>query len=898
MAKKKKILLESMEHYVDSIYYSLNEEQGLPKYITGNLKHNLRHYQNSAIRNLLIILKAFQVEGSETYEVFRDFKEVNQFLFRMATGSGKTDVMAASILALYKEKQVKRFLFTTNLKSVLNKTFDNLIDDLSEKYLFSPRIIIDGFTVKIVHVGENEDFPEIEPNTIYIKIASIQTLSNQLDESKAREGRSSLDNIASENIALLVDEAHHFNANATVQKIESKQNPAAFESTMDTIRNTVKSNSKYVIQLEFTATLPFGTKGKERKVRDKYLDKLLYNYTLKEFVIKDRMGNGGYGKHLSQIEANETIESKMLTGILINQYRKYLARKNEFINFKPVILFKSNNIGPSFEAQATFENLVENLTVKQLDDHVNTNLRGTTSQAINWFLNFYDNINDKFDFIESLKSDFLGHILNANDDKNEDRLLNNLNTLDQIDNPYRAVFAVEKVSEGWDVLNLYDIVRVSERGKKANTNAEAQLVGRGSRYYPLVSKNGEIFKRQTFDVTDERVMLETFHYHTIQDSDYLEQLSESYSALGIPIELDKPPVTYSTVLKPEFKKEYFYQYGYFMENGKTEPKEEDYIDLESYGFKNGFKYRPSSVIRERQVFKEDKEELLQPVPKRIERKYIIEAMSRIPFYRFNIMKKYMPQLISKRAFIDGEEWLGKWDHIIEFQVEENNALTDEAILQGTIEFLSRLADLIRRNYMKPRGTKHFVKVPAKKRLINYYERSFKQDSKSITEIRPLSMENKPWSPYTNIIADKLERSMVKMIEENIMPDLIEKYERVYLIRNDEIFNKVGIYEYDGTRRYLPDFILYLLHKETSKVTQIYLEPKGRGFIENDLWKQRILKSLGNDVEIVMETSNDEFELLGVGFYTGDNYQEFEDEIRDKADLPRYEFKFNSEDSKS
>lgn len=895
--KKKKILLDTMNNYVNSLYFRTLEDEFYPNSIFSNLKHTLRDYQMFAVRNLLIMLRAENDKASESYEVFKEFLEENQYLFRMATGSGKTDIMAASILALYKEKNIKRFLFTTNLKSVLRKTVDNLINDASDKYLFKSRIIIDGMPIQIIQVGENEDFPPIEKNKIYIKIASIQTLSNQINESKAREGKSSLDNIISDDIALIVDEAHHFNANATVQKVNGNENPAAFENTMDTIRETARINGKYVIQLEFTATLPFGSKGKDKKIRDKYLDKLLFNYTLKEFVTKDREGNGSYGKHLSQIEANETIESKMLTGILLNQYRKYLAINNDFINFKPVILFKSNFITTSYEAQQTFEYLVENLDFEQINNHVNSTLRGTDSQALNWFLKFYDSLDNKERFIQSLKDDFLGHILNANDDQNEERLINNLNTLEHVDNPYRAVFAVEKVSEGWDVLNLYDIVRISEKGKKANTNAEAQLVGRGSRYYPLVKSNGEIIKKQTFSDNEELVMLETFHYHTIQDSDYLEQLSESYSALGIPIELDKPPKTFSVALKPEFKDEYFYQYGYFMENTKKEPKKEDYTSLKSYGFRNGFKYRVASNIRENKVFKEKEQVSIYKIPKRIERRFIVEAMSRIPYYRFNIMKKDMPQLVSKREFIDGENWLGSWDHTIVFEVVEEEEITDETILRGTIEFLSKLAETINKNFMKEIGTKHFIKVPAKKKLTNFYERHYKQDSNSITKIDEINTEEKPWSPYTKIVGDELERSMVKLIEENIMPELEGKYQKIYLIRNDEVYNKVGINEFNGTRVYLPDFILYLLDKDTSKVTQIYLEPKGESFVERDRWKEVILKSLGNDAEIIMDTSSDEFELLGVRFYTGtsSSYQEFEDELREKANLPEYQFDFNELD---
>ncbi|MBK9729619.1 MAG: hypothetical protein IPO86_16070 [Saprospiraceae bacterium] len=45
-----------------------------------------------------------------------------------------------------------------------------------------------------------------------------------------------------------------------------------------------------------------------------------------------------------------------------------------------------------------------------------------------------------------------------------------LNTLEDENNPIRAVFAVQKLNEGWDVLNLYDIVRLSEGQNTGGTN--------------------------------------------------------------------------------------------------------------------------------------------------------------------------------------------------------------------------------------------------------------------------------------------------------------------------------------------------------------------------------------------------------------------------------------------
>ena len=58
-------------------------------------------------------------------------------------------------------------------------------------------------------------------------------------------------------------------------------------------------------------------------------------------------------------------------------------------------------------------------------------------------------------------------------------------------NAIRAIFAVQMLSEGWDVLNLFDIVRCYDTGgTKTTTTAEAQLIGRGARYFPFTLQGG------------------------------------------------------------------------------------------------------------------------------------------------------------------------------------------------------------------------------------------------------------------------------------------------------------------------------------------------------------------------------------------------------------------------
>ena len=58
-----------------------------------------------------------------------------------------------------------------------------------------------------------------------------------------------------------------------------------------------------------------------------------------------------------------------------------------------------------------------------------------------------------------------------------------LNSLEEHTNGIRAVFAVDMLNEGWDVLNLFDIVRLyntrdAKDGKPGKTTMqEAQLIG-------------------------------------------------------------------------------------------------------------------------------------------------------------------------------------------------------------------------------------------------------------------------------------------------------------------------------------------------------------------------------------------------------------------------------------
>src|SRR5690606_3020045 len=107
---------------------------------------------------------------------------------------------------------------------------------------------------------------------------------------------------------------------------------------------------------------------------------------------------------------------KMLNAMLLSQYRKYIARENG-IDLKPIILFKSNKIAISKEANTNIFELVKNLTINQLHQVVKTGLAVHQSQYSIWNKMYrYYAEHDLSRVISDLQWDFTEETtINAND---------------------------------------------------------------------------------------------------------------------------------------------------------------------------------------------------------------------------------------------------------------------------------------------------------------------------------------------------------------------------------------------------------------------------------------------------------------------------------------------------
>jgi len=239
------------------------------------------------------------------------------FLFNMATGSGKTLIMAGLIIYLF-EKGYRNFLFFVNSTNIIEKTKDNFLKPLSFKFLFRENI---QFGTRRVNVTPVANFEGVNDNDINICFTTIQKLHSDLTAEK--ENSITYEDFKDKKIVLISDEAHHINVSTKSDKDFEELN---WEGTVKRIFEQNEDN----LLLEFTATLDYTHKN----IVEKYRSKVIYRYDLRQFR------NDGYSKDVYIVQADFEEKNRIIQALILSQYKQEVAAKHR-INLKPVILFKA-----------------------------------------------------------------------------------------------------------------------------------------------------------------------------------------------------------------------------------------------------------------------------------------------------------------------------------------------------------------------------------------------------------------------------------------------------------------------------------------------------------------------------------------------------------------------------
>jgi len=835
----------------------------IPDYISDNLVYELREYQKEAISRFLFYYDNYSGEKS------------SHLLWQMATGSGKTLIMAALILEMFKRGSSNFWFFVTST-DIITKTKDNFINSSARKYLFAPKVEIDG---KQVEIREVENFVNANSETINIKFSTINILHQISQPELICENSVTLEDFADTRLVLIGDEAHHLNA-ATKKERED-------ESTWEnSVQMLLKSNRENRL-FEFTATANLGNTN----IAQKYENKLLYNYDLRNFR------NDKFSKDVFTFSTDGNIEKIMLRAVLISGYRKRIAADNG-IFLKPVILFKSKGVK---ESKANFENFkyfISTLNAETIKYELNNAIVGNDiwNKTTKYFTGKESNLCEelKLDFAVNTKKILLH-------DGSNSRIADQpklLATLENDDNPVRAIFAVNMLQEGWDVLNLFDIVRLYDTrdgdiNKKtgqyragSNTVSEAQLIGRGARYFPFSYSSGNKYKRK-FDENETEPLksIEQIHYHCKHNPRYISEIRQTLIESGIMAGDDLIEITLK--MKQDFidgKYRKFQEKDVFVnqiiEKGKidfdnievieNEIKEQKIILFPDFSEDNILEIRLSSGFSQSQsLLSNDLELTAAQAAESISRKLSEIASANIIRYAINSSKNFTfdklkqayPKLESMSQFI---EKLG--EKKIKITSNRRNLLPDdllfickEVLNSHDLQVKQNQKQIVVSKYFYPQNTgKSFEKNITRKYSKNESSENYDFD----------------WYVYENSVLTSEEKSFVKWFADNMMTkkqsgktELEERnWSDIFLARNEKAVKLYSWFAVNPGEGFEPDFVLFMKKEEIEYV--FYIEPKGEHLFEFDKWKEDFLLEI-ESVVFTQQTkmiNNKNWRLIGLPFY--------------------------------
>jgi type III restriction enzyme len=890
----------------------------IPKYITDNIKFELFDWQNDALLNFL------------NFEQVKDAEEdyyPTHLMFNMATGTGKTLLMAAVILYYYNQGY-RDFIFFVNQNNIVGKTEENLTNPSHNKYLFNQTIVIDNKTVKVKKVNTFANDSE----DIQIKFTSIQKLHN--DIYKVKEDSIFLEDLQKRNIVMLGDEAHHLNADTKKNKSGQSDIVASkkLSETSAAQADIEKSWEHTVVELllnkgkkeqdspngnallEFTATVP-----EDKEVKAKYLPKTIAKFDLKAFL------EAGYTKEINLVSSSYDKRKRVLQALLFNWYRHKIALKHGLSNFKPVILFRSKTIDESEQDFEYFLDLIDNLNSKDFDflkeineadlfDEMESYLRGK-SRIID-VKHFIDENSISFQEVITYLNDCFGKkvsqrtciITNSKDETakgprggdkttvEQDKLLN---SLEDKDNHIRAIFTVQRLTEGWDVQNLFDIVRLYEgrderkesTGKRKAgkaTTSEVQLIGRGVRYYPFKYEEKILNKRKfDKDLGHELRVLEEFYFHSDDNHRYIDELKRKLKEKGW---VQDNRVVKKFQLTLDFQETDFYKDVKLFHNTKEDNANRKKKSLKEIKAEFDLTFAIESLnISEVHInlskdakddtrFKTEQSDnkTIAATLKKFERHIIFKAINTHAkrdnsVFKFNKLKEEL-DVKSVDELLDSK-YLGEFpiNIVVDKARPYFTDITNNEQLKILTRFFEKVSDLIGK-YSIPHIGSEFKSTS----ISTYFQES---KTKSIVEDENNNhyeslLKDKKWYVLDGFHGTTEEQGLIQFIIDT-MDNFEQQYEKVYLLRNEEVYK---IYNFKDGQGFHPDFLLFLKEKGKELYYQVFIEPKGSQFEDKDGgfakskegWKETFLEEISIKYGIakkdVINIESKEYKLVGLPLY--------------------------------
>ena len=372
----------------------------------------------------------------------REFEEFERsfpaYTFALATGVGKTRLMGAFVAYLYLVYNIQHFLIVAPNLTIYRKLYDDFSKANNPKYVFKGIQEININTVKIITTdnyanqrGETLFGNQIEINIFNVQQFAQKDMAGERGITKAWEtaGESYFDYLKEhDDLAVMLDEAHHYHADAALGALD----------ILDPL-----------FALEMTATPYLGTQGTGKNSRQIRMKNVLYSYNLGDAIrgklVKDPWVGTEADVDFSQFDPDslETDARKLTLAAFFHNRAKNALRQYATENNKPIIK-------PVLLVVAKDTKHAEALR-KLVDDD---NFRG---------------------------GEFKGKVIEIHTKLRGDEADENIEqliSLEHQDNPIEIVIHVNMLKEGWDVTNVYTIAPLRESAAAILTE---QTIGRGLR---------------------------------------------------------------------------------------------------------------------------------------------------------------------------------------------------------------------------------------------------------------------------------------------------------------------------------------------------------------------------------------------------------------------------------
>lgn len=355
--------------------------------------------------------------------------EFPSFTFALATGVGKTRLMAAMIAYLYYTKGLKDFFILTPGETIYTKTIDNFTQS-SKKYVLEG---LTDFPMFNLITGENYTYANFGNqlfDAVNIYVFNIQKIFNERTDVEFRFhryqetlGSSFAELLQQKDLVILMDESHRYRGVKSIKAINHLKPELGLEFTATPISDNVV----------YSYTLGDAINDSKKALENKHNGNGAKGGYIKIPYVIARSDDYTYKGDLELVKLEDGIRRHRKKKALIEAY----CKNNKLPFVLPVTLITTKNIQHAKDVKALIE-------------------------SNSFFDGYY---RDKTLLVTSESE------------------VDSINQLLRLEEPYpvnknEIVIHVDKLKEGWDVKNVYTIIPF--RASISKTLIE-QTIGRGLR---------------------------------------------------------------------------------------------------------------------------------------------------------------------------------------------------------------------------------------------------------------------------------------------------------------------------------------------------------------------------------------------------------------------------------